>query len=363
MILKGNQRGGAAQLAVHLLKDENEHVDIHEVRGFVSDDVMEAFKESQALAMGTRCTQHLFSLSLNPPETESVAVEVFERAIADIEDRLGLTDQPRVMIFHEKEGRRHAHCVWSRIDSENMKAINLPHTKNKLMEVSKRLYIEHGWKLPDGLRNKDLRNPLNYTREEWQQAKRIGIDPKALKAVFQECWNISDSKKAFAHALSEHGLVLAKGDRRGFVAVDYRGKVYAIARYVGIKTKEVRAKLGDFDGLPTVDQARADISNKMSRHLKTFITETDKNPAIQTGGVRSQAPKAGRVSPGRAQAPERQAGAKTSRGNAPACRTLPQRRARPVGQAQRQTHKNQNAKQHGGLLVLSTRPEGATNPD
>ncbi|MEM7619881.1 MAG: hypothetical protein AAF228_05380 [Pseudomonadota bacterium] len=112
--------------------------------------------------MGTRCHQHLFSLSLNPPESESVAAEVFEKAIADTENTLGLKDQPRVIIFHEKEGRRHAHCVWSRIDSREMKAVHLPHYKRKLKDISKRLYLEHGWRMPDGLRNKDLRNPLNF---------------------------------------------------------------------------------------------------------------------------------------------------------------------------------------------------------
>ncbi|TVV71854.1 hypothetical protein FOY91_16035 [Sphingomonas solaris] len=39
MILKASQRGGGMQLAVHLLKSENEHVEVHEVRGFVSDDL------------------------------------------------------------------------------------------------------------------------------------------------------------------------------------------------------------------------------------------------------------------------------------------------------------------------------------
>ena len=38
MILHGNQRGGARDLALHLLKDENEHVEVHELRGFVSDN-------------------------------------------------------------------------------------------------------------------------------------------------------------------------------------------------------------------------------------------------------------------------------------------------------------------------------------
>ena len=47
MILKGNQRAGGAQLAVHLLNaDDNEHVTVHGLRGFVADDLNGAFKEA-----------------------------------------------------------------------------------------------------------------------------------------------------------------------------------------------------------------------------------------------------------------------------------------------------------------------------
>ncbi len=276
MILKASQRSGATQLALHLLNDENEHVEVHEVRGFIADDVKGAFKESQAVALGTRCRQHLFSLSLNPPQNESVAVEVFEQAITDIENKMGIANQPRVIIFHEKEGRRHCHVVWSRIDSTSMKAVHLPFYKMKLQEISRRLYLEHGWKMPDGLRDKTLRNPLNYSLEEWQQAKRAGIDPKALKAVIQECWNMSDSQKAFANALQEQGFVLAKGDRRGFVVVNYQGEVYAIARSVGIKTKEVKARLGKPDNLPSVAEAKAQIADRMTDKLTGFIADNER---------------------------------------------------------------------------------------
>ena len=34
MILKGSQRGGARNLASHLLKQENEHIDLVELRGW-----------------------------------------------------------------------------------------------------------------------------------------------------------------------------------------------------------------------------------------------------------------------------------------------------------------------------------------
>ena len=120
MILKASQRGGAAQLAAHLLKtQENEHVEVHEIRGFAGDTVHDALKEAYAVSRGTRCRQFMFSLSLNPLQHESVPVEIFEDALERIEDKLGLSGQPRIIVFHEKEARRHAHCVWSRCYRHN----------------------------------------------------------------------------------------------------------------------------------------------------------------------------------------------------------------------------------------------------
>lgn len=149
----------------------------------------------------------------------------FEKAIAQVEKKLSLEDQPRAIVFHEKEGRRHCHAVWSRTDVKTMKAIPLPHTKRKLMEISRNLYIEHGWQMPAGMINSDDRNPLNFTMAQWQQAKRTGKDPRAIKQSMQDAWSISDTRDSFSHALKERGFTtLAKGDRRDFVAVDIHGK-------------------------------------------------------------------------------------------------------------------------------------------
>lgn len=274
MILKGSQRAGGTQLAIHLLKtDENEHVEIHEISGFMGDTPMEAFNEAYAISRGTKCQQFLFSLSLSPPETESVPVDVFEQAITDIERKVGLSGQPRVIVFHEKEGRRHAHCVWSRIDVEKMRAINLPHFKLKLRDISRELYLQHGWKMPQGLVNSVERNPLNFTQAEWQQAKRVKQDPRIIKQAFQDCWAISDSCAAFTQALSERGYYLAKGDRRGFVAVDWRGETYAVARWVGIKTKDVKAKLGELEHLPSVEDTKTKIADKFTTKLQQFTDD------------------------------------------------------------------------------------------
>lgn len=273
MILNASQRGGAIQLAVHLLKPENEHVEVHEIRGFISENVKEAMKEAQAIAKGTRCRQHLFSLSLSPPETEAVSAHIFEAAIEKIEEANGLTGQPRIIIFHEKQGRRHAHCVWSRIDAETMTAKPLPFFKLKLREISKGLYLEHGWRMPRGMVDSREHDPRNFTLGEWQQAKRMGRDPKQLKALMQECWAISDGKPAFEKALQERGLYLAIGDRRAHVAITYEGEAVSVARMVGIKSKEVKARLGEADGLKSVEDIKKHIAELVAPRLDHLMKE------------------------------------------------------------------------------------------
>ncbi|WP_051960969.1 relaxase/mobilization nuclease domain-containing protein [Devosia riboflavina] len=273
MILKGSQRAGGKALAIHLLRtDENDHVQVHQVRGFVRNNVMDAFKEAYAISRGTKCKQFLFSLSLSPPALERVPVEVFERAIEKIEVRLGLTGQPRAIVFHEKDGRRHAHCVWSRIDPKTMRARQMGHFKTKLTELSRELYLEHRWKMPSGLAKFAPRNPLNFSLAEWQQAKRMGRDATRIKALFQEAWAISDSGAAFERALEERGYHLARGDRRGFVAVDVNGEIFSISRWCGVPTKLVADRLKHLPLSPVKDVAKS-LQTRVDEKLKAFDGE------------------------------------------------------------------------------------------
>lgn len=283
MILKGSQRGGAKQLAAHLLKtEENEHVEVHEVRGFVSGDLHGALMEAYAVSRGTKCRQFLFSVSLNPPEKERVDIGAFIDTADRIEKKLGLQGHPRIIVFHEKEGRRHAHVAWSRIDAETMTAKNLPFFKLKLRDISRQLYLERDWKMPRGLMDSQARDPRNFSLVEWQQAKRMGCDARDLKAMLQECWAASDSRSAFQQALAERGLILAKGGRRGFVVVSPEAEVLSVARYVGKKAREVRAKLGDPEQLPAVDEAMAsmaaDLRAAFKRHAREALVA--KNSAL-----------------------------------------------------------------------------------
>ena len=265
-------------MAKHLMNGEqNEHVSVHEVSGFASDNISGALNEIHAISKGTRCSRFMFSLSLSPPQHEKVPVAAFEEALARIEKKLGLENQPRVIVFHEKHGRRHAHCVWSRIDAAEMKAIDQPFFKNRLKEISKQLYLDHGWKLPQGFIDKSKKNPLNYTRAEWQQAARTNQNPKAIKSALQQCWAQSDNKKSFEQALLESGYWLAKGDKRGFVAIDIHGEVYSLTRQLTARKKEIEQRLGKADALPSVDTVKNEISGKVSKLLGKFLGELEKD--------------------------------------------------------------------------------------
>lgn len=253
MILEGNERSYGAELARHLLNAcDNDHVTLHTIEGFVADDLFGAFAEAEAISGATRCKKYLFSLSLNPPIGVDVSVAEFEAAVVQAEDRLGLSGQPRAIVFHEKNGRRHAHAVWSRVNGQRLKAINISHYKRKLTGLSHDIFMTHGWDMPAGLRDAKQRDPLNYSRHEAGQAKRQQRDPKAMKAMFRACWETSDSKAGFEAALKEQGFALACGDRRGFVAVDAVGKVWSLSRWCGVKAKEMRGRLGSEADLQSV---------------------------------------------------------------------------------------------------------------
>ncbi len=279
MILKASQRTGTKELAKHLLNvAENDHITVHEIRGFVADDLAGALREIEAISRGTRCSKFMFSLSLNPPDYADVPIGDFEAAIEEIERKLSLVDQPRIIVFHEKNGRRHCHVVWSRLmysaHTHHMISIRMSHFKLKLMEVSRLLFLKYGWKMPEGMKRAADRSPWHLTREEHRQAVRLSQDSQTLKMLFKSAWEQSDSKETFIRALEERGFLLARGDRRGFIALDIAGGIYSLTRWIDIGTRELKARLGKPETLPDIGQAQEFINARMTENLNRYITES-----------------------------------------------------------------------------------------
>ena len=273
MILKGSQRSNGADLAIHLMNGfDNESVEIARVDGAVASDLFGAFAEFEAVALGTRAQKPLYSLSINPsaPLTRAQYLE----AIGMIEKRLGLSDQPRAIVFHVKDGREHCHVVWSRIDVDAMRAIHMAHDKCKLMDLACEIAHRYGLELPPGLKAWEekqafKKDKLEPSLGEKAQAEATGISPEQRRAAITACYENSDGAGAFVNALEEAGYVLARGDRRGFVLVDRFGNPHSLTRYLkGHSAKEVKAKLAALDPakLPDVDQAKEIMRQRAQAH-------------------------------------------------------------------------------------------------
>lgn len=227
MILKASQRAGGADLAIHLMNGfDNERIEIAELRGVVADDLLGAFAEFEAVALGTKARQPLYSLSISPPA--QMSREQYAESINAIEKRLGLSGQPRAVVFHIKHGREHCHVVWSRIDVAAMKAIHMSHDHRRLMDLACQLSRKFGFELPDGLRKweaqqKHEKDKLEASLAEKAQLDATGITPEQRRAEITAAYEQADSAAAFVTALDEQGYILARGDRRALIVVDRFG--------------------------------------------------------------------------------------------------------------------------------------------
>jgi hypothetical protein len=157
MILKGNQRGSGQKLATQLLNaDNNQRIDILEVRGAVAQDLHGAFQEWQAQSRATHCFKYLYSLSINPDPSQCgfTRTQYFD-LIERVEKKLGLSAQPRAVVFHvHRNGREHGHVVWSRILPDASKSVHIAHDKFKLQAVAREFAHDYGLTLPAGMRNR-----------------------------------------------------------------------------------------------------------------------------------------------------------------------------------------------------------------
>ena len=151
MIPKASQRGLGQDLATHLQNAyDNEYVEIAEVRGAVARDLHGAFAEWEVCAHSmTACRNYLYSLSVNPDPAQGQLSRARYRDYIDrVEGKLGLSGQPRAIVFHIKDGREHCHVVWSRIDTGQGKAVHQPFDRQKLMMVTRQFAREHGLPFP-----------------------------------------------------------------------------------------------------------------------------------------------------------------------------------------------------------------------
>jgi len=290
MIPFASQRSLGQDLATHLMNEhDNEVMVLAEVRGAIAQDLHGAFAEWEAQAHAlTKCQNYLYSLSINPdPAQEPLTRTQYDDYIARVENKLGLSGQPRAIVFHEKYGREHCHVVWSRIDASKEKAVQLAFDKDKLMMVTREFARDHGLQLPDGYFKDSAEKAKNsqLSLYEMHQQRATGLTKEERMEQVTDAWRSSDSPKSLVQALAARGYILATG-KRPYVLVDLYGEMNALPKLISdktIRTKDIRAFLGkEFppDSLPSVEEAR-DLAARHRRAIESHAKEEQRDAAME----------------------------------------------------------------------------------
>ena len=288
MIIKGKSRGNGAQLGKYLVtQGKNERIRVIEVRGVTAEDVPGAVCEMDAISLGARTDKGLYHAQINSRAEEPLTDEQRAIAVDRLEEGLGLTGQPRVVVVHEKKGREHCHVVWSRIDLDRMAAISDSNNYRKHEEVARALEREFGHEPVRGAhveRDGKPRPDRTPSHSEMLQAERTGVSPAAAKAVMTELWHETGNGKSFQAALETKWWVLARGDRRDFVAIDINGGVHSLARRIeGATAADLRERFAELDpkSLPSIAEAKQMQSERQQeRAQQTAIFRAEVEGAI-----------------------------------------------------------------------------------
>ena len=319
MIIKGQSRAGAAELAAHLQRvDTNERMEVIEVRGTIAHDLEGALHEMEALSSGTRCKNPLYHASINVPIHERLGMEHWQQAVDRLEEKLGLAGQPRAVVMHEKFGREHIHVVWGRVRAETLVAIADSHNYLKHEMVARELERAFGHERVQGAhaeRDGAPRPERTIAHAERQIAERTGIDPQAVKAEITALWRAAAGPEAFLAALERAGYRPALGARRQYVVMDQAGTVHSLARRIdGMRAAHLRrafaavppARFPAVASLGRAPQAEAALPTEPGKsaekpldpvklfaellRTQSFVTEGEVRQALVSKGIAAPAP-------------------------------------------------------------------------
>jgi hypothetical protein len=209
----------------------------------------------------TKGVNGLYHMQLNPNpkggEDKRMKQEDWVKAAEIAETHLGLTNQKRVIVLHEKSGRVHAHIVWERYD----------HDKGRLISDSK------NYKAQDKARE-ELERVFNHERTP---QKRDKTHEPAHKERLTELWQSAKNGRDFIEKAQAAGYEIAKGlDRRPFKVISPEGVSLDLVRQLqGVNTKSVAEWLNS-ENLPL--EAQALKKQKPQLQTKALAPANDNEP-------------------------------------------------------------------------------------
>ncbi|TXM92628.1 hypothetical protein [Methylobacterium sp. WL116] len=288
-MISGAMRGkGGDALARHLLKDENDSVEVIPARGLGSPDLLHQVRELVAMSLGGRTDAPCYHVHVDPEIEISDNAGARARWWTLFEKEFRLASQPYCGAVHDKHGRRHEHRVYGLVRRDGG-VVDLAWDYARREKVSRIVEFEHG--LPP-VPSKHGRAIAKALREEgrvdvasWLEAsgtldterpvtalspterlvqERTGVPLASVRAAALSAWHASEDGEGLRAALRERGLRLHAG-RSGPVVHDANGTAHLLTRLIGAASKAtdgarisaaaVRARLEDVTLTQAGDQA------------------------------------------------------------------------------------------------------------
>lgn len=291
MVIKGGSKGHAARLAAHLTRtDHNDRVEILELDESAASPTVDAvLREYQAISEVTRSSKGLYEASINPTENDpDLTHEQWVKAADILEGQLGLKDQPRVIVLHEKQGREHIHVVWQRTDIDKEIVIDDSWNYRSHELAAREIEQQFNLEITPGVHSREKGEPRpERSTELWefQQSERAGMKASDRKVFITNLFEHAETARDFTEALENNGFHLARGDQKNiFMLVDPAGEQHSLTRQLnGYKKKDVEAKLSPLkpENFKTASEVKAEITNpeQAPNRTKKIHTQYDEQKA------------------------------------------------------------------------------------
>jgi hypothetical protein len=276
--------------ASHLTNtEENERAELREIRGLDAGNVREALEEMQRLAhVNPRVKNFMHHADFNPRRDEVLTDAERDRAIEIYEERRGIPENtPRVVMEHIKEGRKHWHVIWLRVD-ENGRAFSDSLSAKVAHEAAREIERELGHEKVIGPYDREQGTPRPPRRDlkPWEMYRGIktNIDPRDVTAEITDLRQQCADGIEFHAALEKRGYILARGDKiiagaPALMLIDPAGSAHHLTRRIdGMNSKQVNEFMRDVDraALPDIRQAQA-----MHQDRKIAALEADRDTVKQ----------------------------------------------------------------------------------